>query len=544
MDNADTPTSRRLGRLPPSIVAILASAAVLLSVCPRGSRYSEPGITLDEPFNVQEGVRLAYGVPEWLTGRLTLREVWGDAEDQKPGRSPLGPHLSDHPPLGRLWIGLWHRAVANDDQVPFSIAAGRVGSAVAFGLTVFLVGLATARWYGTAAGLFASLALATMPRVFGHAHLAALETFTNLTFAAAVLSVAAFWKKQAPGWKTAVLTGALFGLALLSKMQAVFLPIPVAVWALWRYRARAILPLAIFGGIAFAVFFVGWPWLWLDPMSHLLEYFASTTERASLHAFYMGAQYVDREVPWHYPFVMFLVTVPVGWQLAGMFGSFKSASDPDDCWRRRLLGGAMLLPLIAFAVPGVVVYDGVRLFLVVFPLWAVFVGRGAAAVFDRLRQRRSRVLAVALIVALIGIQSVPLFLIRPCCLSYYNAFVGGTWGAEKLGFEMNYWGDAVTPEFLDGVADAAPAGSTVDVVPVLHALQLPAWRRQSGALRDKRISLRAYDPLRNAPSKYVLVFRRRAGLSPELELARENARVLAVVRRQGVVLAALYQLRD
>ena len=43
----------------------------------------------------------------------------------------------------------------------------------------------------------------------------------------------------------------------------------------------------------------------------------------------------------------------------------------------------MLFVLLIFSLPGTPVYDGVRLFLMVFPLWAVWVGIGAGWLVSR-----------------------------------------------------------------------------------------------------------------------------------------------------------------
>jgi hypothetical protein len=570
-------TSLSLQVAPPLCVALLAGFWLVSAV--RNSPTA-PGVTLDEPFNVHEGVRLARGVRGWVSGAYELREVFGDASEFQHGsQPPLGYHLPDHPPLGRLWLGIWHELETgrSDGRPGLSPHSARLGSAVAFALTVFLIGFVATRWYGALAGFAASLSLATMPRVFGHAHLASLETTTNLTFAAALLAVAVFWKDRPPRLRVAALTGLLFGLALLTKIQAVFLPLPVAVWALARYRLRAGVPLLVWGGVGLAVFFAGWPWLWLDPLHHPLEYFRQTTERASLHTFYFGTRYLDRDVPWHYPFVMFLFTVPIGWLAAGFTGiaaafwerQAESRTSKADVvhptsptsdlqpptsnlrppspsrWPAALLAGTILLPLIAFAIPGVTVYDGVRLFLVVFPLWAVFVGRGTAVVLEWFRRRSAR-FAVPVMAVLLATSVVPLWQFRPCYLSYYNALTGGLWGAERLGMEVSYWGDGLTTEFLNEAADAVPDGATIDVVPVMHQLQLRALqddapRSQAGAWERER--LRGYDPQRHGPPRYVLLYRRRADLPPELEPLPGNANVLAEVRRQGVLIAALIELR-
>src|SRR5690349_21872679 len=40
--------------------------------------------------------------------------------------------------------------------------------------------------------------------------------------------------------------------------------------------------------------------------------------------------------------------------------------------------------------------------------------------------------------------------------------IGGLWGAERLGLEITYWGDAVTPALLAAI----PAGARVAAVPM------------------------------------------------------------------------------
>jgi len=535
---------------PPLLVAVLASMTVFCSVVlDRG--LQQPGITLDESFNVQQGVRLVHVLPEWIRGRLTLREAFGDSDDLKPGEQKAGYHLPDHSPLGRLWLGVWHQTMrglatsAETDRGPFITSAARSGSAVAFGLTVFLVGWCTARWSGPPAGFIAAVVLVLCPRVFGHAHLAALETVMNLTFTAAVFSIAALWRQTPPNWKHASLTGLLFGLALLTKMQAVLIPVPVALWAVWRYRWRAAVPLAIWGGVAFLVFFAGWPWLWIDPVEHLTGYLGQAGERVSLNAFYFGTSYPDRAVPWHYPAVMFLVTVPLAWMVLGAVGCLLQSDDEDDNdeqehWRRRLLGAVLVFPLVLFAVPGVVVYDGVRLFLVVFPLWAVLAGRGAKAIYAWAVKRWRRSVVKGIGASVIVLHSLPLLMIQPCYLSSYNLLTGGLWGAEKWGFETTYWGEAVTDEFLSKVAREVPGGETVHVAPVLHQFYLAELKQQSPVLRRSDIRLQPFEPGQHASAKYVLIFRRRADLPALLEPPPSEARLLASVRRQGVILAGLY----
>jgi 4-amino-4-deoxy-L-arabinose transferase-like glycosyltransferase len=199
-----------------------------------------------------------------------------------PGR----PYNPDHPPLGRLWLGMWHDFARwlwppVETGALTVTACARVGSAMAFGLTVWLVGTYAGRWFGPTAGWSGALAYALMPRVFGHAHLAALETCMNLAFLAPILFVGQKWGGTNPAdgrpllpkreWACAVIAGVLIGAAFLTKIQAVLLPIPIAVWTLARWRWHGLAWLSVAGVVTAVVFLIGWPWC-RSIRSHVREF--------------------------------------------------------------------------------------------------------------------------------------------------------------------------------------------------------------------------------------------------------------------------------
>lgn len=538
----------------PALVAIAACLLILCELDPAGDypgMPEGPGLTADEMFNVEEGVRLADALPEFVVGRLSLDEVFCDVNEPGP-RPVIGYHNPDHPPLGRLWIGVCHNSTRalfppQLQQSPFATVCARTAPAIVFAVLVFLVGLIATRWYGSLGGFVAALSLVLMPRLFGHAHLAALETFINLAYCAAVLSVAHLWTGDSPpNWKTACLTGGLFGLALLTKIQAILLPIPITLWAVFHWRQRAVWPLAVWSLTGFVVFFVGWPWLWLDPVEHLLEYLGRTTERDSLYVYYLGERPADIDVPWHYSAVMFLVTVPVGLHLLGFLGLFTGERRAWKAPRERLLLACFIFPLIVFAIPGIAVYDGARLFLVVFPLWAVLIGRGVAGAWVLIGRRLSARPATALLVGLLVLQGFGLWSVRPCWLSYYNLLVGGLLGAEQLGLEMNYWGDGLTRELLQKTARSVPAGATIGFFPNSHQFVTGELERQSPILRQRQIHLEPWDGEAITAPRYVLIFRRRAD-PPNARLfdkPPDHVRLIVAVERQGVMLAALYEFEQ
>jgi 4-amino-4-deoxy-L-arabinose transferase-like glycosyltransferase len=547
----------------PLVVAVLGGVLVSVSLDPGGDYPNwpgGPGPTLDESFNVQQGAYFVASVQTYGWGILapeSLREVFRD-----PGDDPASAYNPDHPPLGRLWLGVWgelSRRVfpsAAPGDAPRLVHA-RFGSAAAFALTILLVGWVSARWYGAGAGCCAALALFMMPRVFAHAHLAALESVTNLFYTLAALAVAGWWTgPHPPTRKAALITGFLWGLAMLTKIQGLLLMVPVGVWALCYWRRQSILPGVLFGIAGFATLYALWPWLWTNTFEHLQQYLGRATDRSINKVYYLGDVWVDhedptvpeladyREIPWHYAPVMFLVTVPLGFQLLGLLGLKVKPNGRRWDGPLQVVLACMVFPVLLFCVPGVAVYDGARLFLVSFPLWAIPIGRGAIAAWRWLASRVGLFGKIVWTFALFGSQLAAMFVLQPCSLSYYSLSVGSLRGAAALGFEPTYWGDSLHRDFQKRVARAVPAGARVGVVPVLHQFQVEAFAHESLIFQEREIRLEPFDPTFENPPEYVLTFYRKADHSAQLTDVLSRMERVVEFRRQGALLAALYRSKQ
>ncbi len=537
----------------PLLVAALAWLAIIATLDSSGAvpQLGEgPGLTFDETFNVQMGVYHVRSVQQYGLGLLhrdSIREIFGN-EAYNP----------DHPPLGRILIGLAHELSWPflNPHVPadsVAVTCGRVASAFGFALTILLIGWSTSRWYGRKAGLIAAISMVLMPRLFAHGHIASLETFIGLFYVATVLYVADRWTRgDRPSWSAVSLSGILLGLALLTKIQAILLPIPIALWALWHWRLRAVLPIILFGLIGVIVFFISWPWLWLDPVAHISEYLGRTTDRLTLYCYYMGLKWADTDVPWHYAAVMFAVTVPVGLHALGLIGLLKSSQHalraeqikeklPREFAPRihSLITLNVLWPLAFFAIPGITVYDGTRLFLMVFPLWAILIGRGGSLLWEQINERWSPRTATLALSLLLLCQSYGTLAMHPVQLSYYNLLVGGLRGASRLGFEVTYWGDSVTRSMLrEVVADNTDV--PVFVAPVLHPFQLGELQSQAADLTAR---LMPFDDNQPWDVRRVLVIRRRADPWASLTPKPPNSTMRSEVTREGVQLSGAYEIK-
>ena len=528
------------------LIPLAGTFWILSEIDPAGNYPNSrqgPGLTIDESFNVEQGYLLYEAMS--IYGFALMDPASGKQIFSLPG------YLPDHPPLGRLAIGMSHHFASkgetvkpeNPEAITVSIVAGRWSSAFVFGIQLLLIGLVANRWYGPVAGISSMLALLFMPRVFGHAHIASLETMMNLTYSATVLSIASSWKPEEKiSWKQILIPGVLLALALLTKIQGVLIPIPVGIWAFYYWRKKAFQPVILWGLLGVFVFFLLWPWLWLDPIEHFKEYLGRTTDRVHLKNWYWGQVWNDTDVPFHYSFIMFLVTIPVGLIGLGITSLFWKKQNVIQDPKKLLLVLCAFFPFVIFAKKGTAVYDGVRLFLVAYPLWAVLAGEGASRIYSVLETRFSKMISTGIITIFLLSQSVGNFSMSPCYLSYYNLLVGGLSGAEKFGFEVTYWGDSLTKDFLEEVVEAVPENSEISCFPVLHMKQLPALENQSPILAEKGIKLVAYDERIKKEKEYLLVFHKKADTEESLAAKLESAKLIREFRKQDVWLAALYEL--
>jgi 4-amino-4-deoxy-L-arabinose transferase-like glycosyltransferase len=517
----------------PLVVALAATMATLATLAPdRGG----PGITCDEGYRVAEGKRL---VRAWRTQGLAFfrrDNIRANFPWQPDGR-PV------EPPLGHWILGWTHRLFDPAPDGPgFSIVAARFAPALALGALVLLVGLWTLRVEGQLAGTVAAVAVVLVPRVFAHGHLAALDMLTALFFVAAVLAVAGA-ARGGRVWHFA-LAGVVWGLAMLVRLHGVLVLPPVLLWVVWRLGRRAWLPAVAWVGAGVATLYAGWPWLWLGPVGHLRRFLGSGIERQAVKVFYLGRVWADRDVPWHYPMVMFVAVVPVGLFVLGLLGIWAKRRAWSAEPHLVLLIGTWLFMLGVFSWPGVPVYDGVRLFLMVFPLWAIWVGMGAKWLVEGSafpsRSRRGRLWGLGVF---LSFQATGLVIYHPCQLSHYSLVVGGLAGAERLGFEVSYWGDAVDEAVLERAA-ARSQGRPILLAPHLAPWQAATVTASSPALAHWQTQLVGWDPAKAEAAmacRYAVVYRRRANLDVIQGLLAEG-RVVDEYTKQGVWLARVIEL--
>jgi len=522
-----------------SFVFALGLSSILVDHGTGIGRFDGPGLTIDESFNIEQGVYLVDALVQhgpMIFSPSGARKVFGSKD-----------YLPDHPPLGRVMLGTAHFltswCISGSESTAYNVPAARLGSCFAFAVTVMLLAEFCHRRFGWASAVCVSILMITTPSLLGHARLAALESVTNLSWVMAMLPLLAWWTgSRPPSILQACVSGMLWGLLLLTKVQGILLPPIVFVWAVWKFREQSLLPLLCWSICGSVLFLVAWPWLWLDPVHNLAQYLGRTAERPTLYCWYLGTRFADKQVPWHYPFVLTLATLPVGAVLCLLASVRLKRPDSMD----QLLLLSLAIPLAVFAVPGTPVYDGNRLFLIVMPTIMLL----AARAFSQLGTWLTPAIqsspgpvpnSVArwqmAVLLLLAIQPFGSPVCSPYALCQYGPMAGGTQGAAWLGLESSYWSDGLNAEFWKQV----PENSTVYVAPVSHQFQLQDMMSLVPIVQQRNIKLVPYEYDPDKQQGLLLRIHRLADLRPELRTVPPGATVVAEVRLGAVVLARLIQ---
>ncbi|MBY0588622.1 glycosyltransferase family 39 protein [bacterium] len=516
---------------------LVALSIVYLSI-------DEPGLTIDEPINTGHGKRMVYALTHDVARESPA--VWIDG---------LFRSGHEHPPLARFLIGLAHASVdpaPNDADVivPFG---GRPASAIAFGVVVGLAAWEAGRWAGLAGSIWAGLFTLLLPRLLGHAYFASPEVIST-AFMLASLIACRIAMEPSPRWTARVLAyvvaGFAIGLAMLTKLTAVVVPITFLISLLLTHGLRSLGPLLLTGSISMVTLVGGWPWLWpvdlpgysagwLGTGERLVEFFRVGLDRATIYVDYLGTQYPHDglNVPWHFVWFFFVFTLPVSTLLLGAIGwgemfVHRRTSPSAVVW--------IIMPILSLSLFTLPIdrYDSERLFLFIFPVISLLAGTAVKCA------GRSRIaLTILWLIGSVGMAWTlrSLVLLHPLPLSYFNELLGGLRGAERCQVELTYWGDTVTPAFLDGWASQADEGDHAILIPTLyqghpHAMMTPAMQK-----RNLRII--PPPPVGTGGAPWAIVFRREGYLHDKIaKEVMQKGTLVAEQTREGVWLTRLYRL--
>jgi len=279
--------------------------------------------------------------------------------------------------------------------------------------------------------VFAAFICALYPTMFGHG-LSDLKDAAQVSlFTVSLYLLVKGTLEKIP--HDIVLGAIVWGLALATKFNAIYVPI---IWFLWRIMScqldknkkayvSFITSLVLILSIGLVTMFIVWPYLWNQPIAHVLEvvkYF--TTVGQGYRVFWDGVLYqvgVGKSL-WWYPWENLLFETPFLLLLAILIGIAKwilfiFKKNKSAC-KISLLVIWIVVPLVRSILPTAAFYDGLRHFMEVLPPLFLLAAFGISRISSRGIHLFCIVLAIGILGHLAFIDSTYF----PYSSGYFNMF--------------------------------------------------------------------------------------------------------------------------
>lgn len=319
-----------------------------------------------------------------------------------------------------------------------------------------------------------------------------------------------------------LLAGIALGLTISIRILGPLVGLLVAIYAWKKAGRKSWSVLLVYAGIALAIMLATWPYLWPNPLAHLLESLRVMSEYPwPGTVLFNGQYYRSPGLPRSYLPVLLAIqiTEPV-WPLFLL--SFALL------WKNKYLLIATLLwfvlPLAALIVSRSPLYDNFRQVIFILPPVFLVCGLGVDWLFRRLRQPMVRGLIVAALVLpgiVAGIQ------LHPYEYIYYNGFIGGLRGAQGY-FELEYWATSYRAA-MNEVNRIAPANGKIFIAGPYYIASIYA-RRDLKIFSDNDMNTQTFD--------YAIITTR-YGLD---KTDFPNGSVIYTIEREGVPLTVIKKI--
>lgn len=397
--------------------------------------------------------------------------------------------------------------------------AFRFPGALLGGVLILLLFLLAVEFGSTSVGLLTVALFVFVPRVFFHAHL----TCFDIPITALSLAVLYAFIRSLRSTRWAFVAAVLWGVALLAKLNAFFLPITLLLWwgiaGVRSFRAKGWqlslprFPLAflLLPAIGLPMLFFFWPWLWYDSVASFGKYLGFHLDHEHYFQYYFGRAYQSPPFPIDLPFVLTLLTVPVVTSVLFMAGFWRGFLRHIPSWSRNLLAwrrseGELLsdwgkgwfvfinlaFPVTLIAMPGTPVFGGIKHWMLTMPFYCllaahalVWLLRLAGEALDRhwpdMPPPVRWIAAVPVVVVLLAPAVRDTVRFTPYGTAYYNELVGGLRGGAEARLQRQFWSFA-SRTVLDFVNQDAPPGIAVDYQDATRGtcqmLKQEGWMRQ------------------------------------------------------------------
>lgn len=305
-------------------------------------------------------------------------------------------------------------------------------------------------------GLLALLLTALSPRIFGHA----MNNPKDIPFAAAyiftLLHLVRFVKQlPRPGAKSVMYLilgiGASIGIRIGGLLLVGYLGLFTGLAFLFKAHLRKLLvhlpTLMRVAGIGALVIFLGyllgianWPYARQDWIAHPLEALGEMSNfDYGIQMLYAGKHLWSDQLPWYYIPKWILMAAPIAVLIgAALYLVWATLQRSARTFEMMLLVFALVFPIAYAIYQGSSLYDGMRHFLFVYPVFAVLAALGWGLSANAVPRKIAGYLSVGAPVLLLLLPATWMVRNHPYEYTYINPAFGGTASAEAQ-YETDYW---------------------------------------------------------------------------------------------------------
>ena len=322
---------------------------------------------------------------------------------------------------------------------------------------------------GPRAGFIAALFLALTPNYYG-------QMFNNpkdIPFAAGSVWAIYYLVRLLPALprprpdliaKLGIACGLTLGVRVGGLLLLAYVGLALGLYALWRgletrqvkifaaegaqCLGRVLLPAAL---LAYPVMLLFWPWAQQAPLAHPLDALATFShETFPFRTLFAGHYFPATDLPWSYLPVHILLALPelillllIATPVVALWALWHNSAGlgRDVVLGRFMVAFAILFPVCYAVAIKAVLFDGMRHFIFVLPPIAAATALVADRALDRFHAAKLRTLGYAALAIYGAAHVVTMARLHPDEYVYYNAFIGGTEGAQGL-FKLDYWANS------------------------------------------------------------------------------------------------------
>jgi 4-amino-4-deoxy-L-arabinose transferase-like glycosyltransferase len=466
----------RTSLLSPSV--LISGAALLVMAANCVLAIHRTGLTGDEVIHIPAGYySLTAGEYRMNAEHPPLAKMWSALplilflpHDKGPANAPGNFSQRGSQFYGHFWS-------VNQDSfqgIFFWARAAMVAFTVALGILLFL---ATHRWFGSVAAVFAVLLYSLEPTILGHGRLVHTDIPAALMYLLFFVVLDRYRRNPSTLWALGI--GLVTAFALLTKFSMIVLLPVLGVFfliRLWRFRGtpNGLRPVAghvLLASVVFvlaiqAVYAFRSPPLdsevtWIENVSRYPSLVQRTIETLSpvfprdfLFGIYVVAMHnsgghsssilglYDYRGWWYYFPVAFALKTTIPFLLLSLaaivWSLWRTAQGDRAFW-------FAMIPLAIYAVLAMTsgINIGIRHLLPAYPFLFMLSGALLAAICKHARKA-----GLILAAGVVGIMGIEAFATFPYYISYVNQFKGENPGWRYLSDSNVEWGDAV-PELVD-----------------------------------------------------------------------------------------------